>query len=366
MTSFFQSTLVSRYLCIVIALVMLPSHTFAAGPVIPVFVKVIKKQTFVDEIEALGTLQANENVMLTSSVTERVTRINFDDGQRVEMGAVLIEMDAAEEVARLREERSRLAEAQRQVDRLKPLVAKGMTTQSAADTANLVLETSRARIPAIQAQINERRIIAPFSGKLGLRNISVGAIVESGTLITTIDDDSMMKLDFSVPEVFISALKEGVIIEAETKVYPNRLFKGVISSVDSRIDPTTRSISVRTRLDNPDNLLKPGMLMRVKIEQNRREALLLPEEAFIPKGDKNYVYVVIQDGDETIVKLEPVTIGMRRKGEVEVLGSLKEGDVIVTHGTLRLQNGSVVEVKATDNGRQSVKNMLEQPTPQGL
>lgn len=365
MTSFIQSTLFGRYFAIVIALLIWPSISVAIGPVTPVFVTVLERQDFADEIEALGTLQANENVILASSVTERVTRINFNDGQRVDKGDVLIEMEAAEEIAKLREERSRLAEAQRQYDRLKPLTARGLTTKSAADTANLVLQTSKARIPAIQAQINERRILAPFSGKVGLRNISVGALAQPGMLITTIDDDSSMKLDFSVPEIFVSALKEGIIIEAKTKAYPDRVFTGTLASIDSRIDPVTRSISVRTRLDNSGDLLKPGMLMRVKIEKNRRQALLVPEEALVPKGDKNYVYIVIQDSDGAVVKFEPVEIGTRRKGQVEVLSNLKAGDVVVTHGTLRLQNGSAVNVKATDNGKESVKAMLEQQSAQG-
>jgi membrane fusion protein (multidrug efflux system) len=363
--SFIQSKLFGYSFSIVITILIWPLVTFAAGLATPVFVTVVDKQFFADEIEALGTLVANENVLLASSVTERVTRINFNDGQRVEKGDVLIEMDMAEETARLKEERSRFAEAQRQVDRLKPLVAKGMTSKAAADTANLVLQTSIARIPAIQAQIDERRITAPFSGKLGLRNISVGSMAQPGTLITTIDDDSVMKLDFSVPDIFVSALKEGVAIEAETKAYPNQTFKGTLSSVDSRIDPITRSILVRTLLDNTDGLLKPGMLMRVKMQQNPRQALVLPEEALVPKGDKNYVYIVIQQGDIAVVKFQSVVLGTRRKGEVEVLSNLKEGDVVVTHGTLRLQNGSAVEVKAIDTGEESVKVMLEQQSTQG-
>ncbi len=344
----------------------LPVQAYAQQAPTPVFVTVVKQQPFIDQIEALGTLKANENVDLTSSVTERVTSINFDDGQRVTQGDVLVEMDSAEEEALLKEEQSRLAEAKRQVARLKPLIDRGATSQSTLDEAELEIQTSKARIIAIQSQINERRVTAPFDGKLGLRNISVGSMAQPGTLVTTIDDDSVMKLDFSIPEIYLPALNEGGVIQATTRAYPDVTFKGTVSSIDSRIDPLTRSISVRALLPNDEHKLKPGMLMRVKLEKNPRQALILPEEALVPKGDKNYVFTILDDGTSTSVKLNTVEIGSRRKGQAEILSGIQDGDQIVTHGTLRLQDGSAVTIKAVETGSEKLIDLLNQKTPEGI
>ncbi len=160
----------------------------------PVFVSVVERIPFSDEIEALGTLQAKENVALTSTVTELVTQVNFEDGQRVAKGDILVEMDAAEELAILAEERSRMKEAERQVNRLEPLVQRNAASRSALDSQRLELQTAQARMNAIDQRILQRKIVAPFDGVVGLRNISVGALSQPGTLITTIDHDDTMKL----------------------------------------------------------------------------------------------------------------------------------------------------------------------------
>ena len=204
-----------------------------------------------ETVEALGTLRANESVNLTSTVTELVTAVNFDDGQRVKKGDVLIAMDTSEERAELAEQRSFLDEAQRQVDRLAPLVKRGAASESTIDTKRREAQGARARIKAIESRIAKRIIKAPFNGVVGLRNISVGALAQPGAELTTIDDDAVMKLDFAVPSVFVATLKPGLSIEAESAAYPGRVFKGTVSSVSSRIDPVTRSIVARALIDNP-------------------------------------------------------------------------------------------------------------------
>ena len=350
-------------LCLAVLGVSTPA--FAQQAATPVFVTDIKQQDFVDEIAALGTLQANENVDLTSSVTERITKINFESGQRVKQGDVLIEMDFSEEEALLAEERSVLAEAERQVARLKPLIKRGATSQSTWDAAQLEAQTSRSRIAAIESQIQERRIIAPFDGKLGLRNVSVGVMAQPGTLITTIDDDTVMKLDFSVPEVYLPAIKEGGKISASAKAYPDETFEGTVESIDSRVDVVTRAISVRALLNNDDRKLKPGMLMRVQLYKDPRKAIVVPEEAIVPKGDKNYVYTVSQDAEEGTASMVQVELGSRQKGIAEVLSGLEEGDQVVTHGTIRLQDGARIVVKAKDNGNPPLTDMLQQNTDEG-
>lgn len=350
-------------LFIAIFSVTLPAY--AQKSATPVFVTDIKLQDFVDEIEALGTLKANENVELTSSVTERITTINFESGQRVNKGDVLVEMDYTEEEALLAEERSVLAEADRQVSRLKPLIDRGATSQSTMDAAELEAQTAKSRIAAIESQIDERRIVAPFDGKLGLRNVSVGVMAQPGTLITTIDDDTMMKLDFSVPEVYLPSIQEGGKITATAKAFPDQVFEGTVQSIDSRVDTITRAISVRALLDNEQQKLRPGMLMRVQLYKNPRKAIVIPEEALVPKGDKNYVFKVSQSGAAATAKLVAIEMGSRRKGEVEVLNGVDEGDIVVTHGTMRINDGAEVNISARDNGNPPLSEMLKQKPVSG-
>lgn len=230
----------------------------------PVIVAPVAQTMFIDEVEALGTLQANESIELSSTITEVVTAVNFEDGQRVEKGTLLVEMQAAEELAELTEAQSNLEEARLQLERVKPLARKGVASGSLLDERQRIFEAARARAEAVQSRVDRRRITAPFDGVVGIRSISVGALVQPGTLIATLDDDSVMKLDFSVPSVFLTALREGARIEARAKAFPDEVFEGRVTSVDSRVDPVTRSIKVRALIDNAARRLKPGLLMRVE------------------------------------------------------------------------------------------------------
>lgn len=334
-------------------------HSSAKQNTVPVFVAPVERVYFVDEVEALGTLQASENVNLTSSVTERLTKINFEDNQRVKKGDILVEMDASEEQAEYSEEASRLNEAQSQVERVRALVQKSSASKATLDERERELNTAKARIVAIQSRINEKRIKAPFDGVVGFRNISVGALAQPGMLITTIDDDSRMKLDFSVPEVFLSSLKKGLTIEARASAYPDQVFNGTVTSINSRIDPVTRSVMARAILDNDERFLKAGMLMRVKLNKNPRQTLIVPEEAIVTIGSQNAV-MLVQHGETTKIKRQVVALGARRKGIVEILKGLEEGQQVVTHGTLKVRDGSLVVVKAVEKNNESLNELLNQ------
>ncbi len=337
----------------------LPTMAFAQGgedrPATPVIVTEVTQSSFADEVEALGTLKANESVTIASSITELVTTISFTDNQRVSKGDVLVKMDAAEELAELAEQQSIFDEAQRQVERLTPLVEKGAASASILDENKRDLAAATARLNAVQSRIDQRIIKAPFDGVLGLRNVSVGALAQPGSMITTIDDDSVMKLDFSVPEIFLESLKQGVEINATTEAYPKKNFKGTIDSIDSRIDPITRSIQARAIIDNPNGELKPGLLMQVVLQKNPREAILIPEEALVQSGQESYVFVV----KNSKVEKRKIELGMRQFGSVEALSGLEVGEQIITHGILRVRDGAMVDVKATEKDNEPLKELLE-------
>ena len=226
-------------------------------------------------MEVLGTLRANESVDITATVTDTITVIHFEDGQRVNSGDILVEMTSKEEHALLEEELSTLAEAEKQYNRLTPLVARGAASKSLLDQRERERSSAQARLRAIESRLQDRLIKAPFSGVVGLKNISVGALVEPGDVITTLDDDSVMKLDFNVPAIHLASLERGIPIKARSSAYGGREFEGEVISIGSRIDPVTRSITVRALIDNQDRLLKPGLLMTAELLKNRRDAIVI-------------------------------------------------------------------------------------------
>lgn len=328
----------------------------------PVIVAAAALEPFADSVEALGTLRANESVILTATVTEPVTAVNFEDGQRVEKGAVLVEMMSAQEKAELSAQQATAAEAQRQMERLVPLVKSGAASQSLLDQRQREYETAKAGLDAAQSRISDRIITAPFSGRLGLRNISIGAVLQPGTRITTLDDDSVMKLDFPVPAIFLPVLRQGLDIVATTRAFEGQEFKGRISSIDSQVDPTTRSVIVRALIPNEAELLKPGLLMSVEIMKDPRQAIVIPEEAVVAESRKNFIFTV---ADGKAYKRE-VTLGARRPGVVEVLEGLVEGEQVITHGTMNVSDGTPVKITAEDTGGETLQQMLHKESARAV
>lgn len=322
--------------------------------------------TVADRVEALGTLRANESVTITATVTETISAIHFDDGQQVSAGDVLAEMTSREQHARLEEAQARLAEAERQYDRVKSLEASGSASASLLDERRRDLRTARATLAAIESQLADRLIKAPFDGVVGLRNISVGALVEPGDVITTLDDDRLMKLDFPVPSLFLPSLAPGLAIEARSPALGDQPFDGAVSSISSRVDPVTRTVQVRARIDNPERTLRPGLLMQVELLRDPRQALLVPEAAILQRGSEHAVLVVEEAADgQTIAQRRPVQVGLRRPGEVEIVAGLEAGERVITHGADKARAGQPVQVLAIDDGSQPLSELLAQPAAKG-
>ncbi|MDJ0621593.1 MAG: efflux RND transporter periplasmic adaptor subunit [Desulfocapsaceae bacterium] len=338
-----------------VLLVVPPSIAKAPSPVI---ISEAKKDLFVDRVEALGTLRANESVDLTATITDTVTNIHFEDNQRVTQGDILVEMTSAEEHAMLEEMVSNLDEAEKQLNRIEPLVRQGAATQDLLDQRRRDYETAQARLKQVESRLADRLIMAPFAGVVGLRNISVGALVEPGDIITTLDDISVVKLDFAVPAIHLDTLRPGVTIEATAPAYGDRKFTGKIASLNSRIDVNTRSILARAIIPNPDGLLRPGMLMSIEMLKNPREVIVIPEEALIPEGVSNFVLIVDRDRDPVITEKREVEIGMRRPGEVEIRSGVSAGEFVVVHGAMRIRPGEPVQVIAVAGGDETLEQLL--------
>jgi len=309
-----------------------------------VVVGTVETTTFVDSIEAVGTAFANEQADLNSTVTERIARINFSDGQYVPRGAVIAELVRSEQGANLNESQARLREAQLQLERLKQLQKQGFATKARIDQQQAAVDIARAQTAQANSQIGDRVIRAPFSGWLSLRRISPGTVVNAGTTVVTIVDHSRIKLDFTVPETFLPSLKPGLEISATASAFPGEQFRGKIATIDPLIDPVTRSATARAVLPNPDLRLRPGMLMTVDVKSPPRNALTVPELAVIGEGSGAYVWKVSDDNEAIRV---PIRAGTRRDGRVEIIAGLSEGDRIVSEGTVKIRgSGPIRPVEA--------------------
>jgi membrane fusion protein (multidrug efflux system) len=303
-----------------------------------------RRDQIYDVVEALGTTQANESVTLTAKVTDTVRRVNFEDGDYVEAGAVLIELTNQEEEALLAEARANLDDAESQLRRLEDLSGRGLTSASDLDVARSRAGAMQARLNSIVARLRDRLIQAPFSGLLGFRQVSPGTMLSPNTAITSIDDISVIKLDFTVPESAIGTMTPGAKVIAKGVSFPDRDFEGTVRTVGSRVDPVTRAITVRAHIENADRALRPGMLLTVAVVTAERTALVVPEGSVFQVQNRAYVYRV--DGDT--VHQQQIDVGGRRFGVVEVLGGLQEGDPIVVEGIIKLREGARVRYEAAD------------------
>ena len=299
---------------------------------------VVEPVEWTDSVEALGTARANESVTITAKVNETVVRVNFDSGDVVEAGQVLVDLSGRVELAGLEEARANLREAEQQLHRYQQLAADQLISTSQLDTQRAGRDSARARLDAIRARLADRVITAPFGGVLGLRQVSPGTVLSPGDPITTLDDISIIKLDFAVPEAFLSTLLPGQTIAAHSVAWPGEVFTGVVHSLDSRVDPVTRSVTVRAEIPNPDLKLRPGMLLTVEVAQPPRITLAIPELALVQVGRQAFVFRV--ESDDTVRQV-PVRIGVRRPGEVEIRDGLEAGDRVVVEGTVKLRDGAV-------------------------
>jgi len=321
-----------------------------------VTVERVRRDQLYDVVEALGTAQANESVTLTAKVTDTVRRVNFEDGDYVETGSVLVELTNQEEEAALAEARANLDDAESQLRRLEDLSSRGLTAASELDVARSRAAAQQARLNSVVARLRDRLIQAPFSGLLGFRQVSPGTMLSPNTTITSIDDISVIKLDFTVPETFIGAMNVGAKIIAKSVSFPGREFDGIVRTVGSRVDPVTRAITVRAHVPNVDRVLRPGMLLTVEVVTAEHAALVVPEGAVFQVQNRAYVYLV----DGQTARQHQIQLGGRRFGVVEVLGGLTEGDLIVVEGIIKLRDGAQVRFDSAGAAISERSDVVEQ------
>lgn len=327
------------------------------GPVL-VVTEPVSQRTLVRAIEALGTARANESVTLTANLTDTIRRVNFEDGDFVEAGTVLVELTNKEEEAQLAEARTNLDEARRQLRRLEDLDKQGIAAASDVDEARSAAAAAKARLNTEVARLEDHLIRAPFSGLLGFRDVSPGTLLTPGDAITTLDDISSIKLDFSVPETALGRLQPGQKILARSASTGQREYVGTVKTIGSRVDPVTRAAIVRARVENEDRALRAGMLLTVQIVTEEKSALAVPERAIVQTGDRTIVYIV---GEDQKVQPRPVTLGLRQSGYVEITTGLAEGEPIVTEGVIKMRPGVQVRTAGSDSGKRHAQRGSGRP-----
>lgn len=311
-----------------------------------------------DPLEALGTLSASESVTLSATVTETIAALNFRDGERVESGQLLVQLQDDETQAQLRAAQALRDERRAVVNRLNQLQSRNLAARADVEDSQARLRQVEAEIEEIQARLSNRRLRAPFDGVVGFRDISIGALVTPGTPLVTLDKVDVMKLDFSVPEVHLASLVPGLRLTARSSAYLDTLFEGEVASVGARVDPVSRSVQVRAELQNPDLQLRPGMLLTVTLERLPRQALVVPESALMPVGERHYV-MVLDEADDYRAERRRVFIGERRDGLVEIREGLADEALVVSHGTQQLRDGQRVALLGITDDQTSIREILE-------
>ena len=296
----------------------------------------VANQAWSDTIDALGTVAARESVVVTAKVSETVDRVHFESGDLVEQGAVLVTLSGEQQQAALNAAVSAAEEADSLYQRQAQLAEQRLISTALLDTQRATRDAARARVAEIRANLGDRSIRAPFAGVLGIRRVSPGALVQPGTEIVSLDDVSRVYVDFPVPEVQLANLGEGQRLTGGSSAWPGRDFQGEVSMIDSRVDSSTRAVTVRGSFPNADRELRPGMLVRVRLDRPAREALVLPEIALVQVGRDTFVWRV--RGDDTVEQVR-IQVGGRVAGLAEVIEGLSEGDRIVVDGTGKLRPG---------------------------
>lgn len=328
------------------------------GPTM-VSVAVVSPRTFEDTIEVLGVAKGRQSVTLTAAATQLVDKVRFADGQRVPRGAVLVELRDTEQNAGVAQAEARAVEAKRAYDRYKTLGDQGWASKAQVDQFEAAWRSAQADVTAAKARQNDRMIRAPFAGVVGLSDVAPGALVNPGAPIVTLDDTSLIRVDFQVPERYLSQLREGQALLATADAFPGETVQGRIAKLDTRVDERTRAITARAEFPNASGRLKPGMLMRVGVSRGKRTNPGAPESAVSVQGDGAFVYVLHtrpagqaagaakgpggrQGG--AMVEQRPIVTGVRQQGFVEIVDGVKPGERIVADGLNKIQPGQPVRI----------------------
>ncbi|HUR40103.1 MAG TPA: efflux RND transporter periplasmic adaptor subunit [Verrucomicrobiae bacterium] len=316
-----------------------PGGPPGGGKGMPVEAEAAQPQHLSQEIIAVGSLRSAESVTLSSEIPGRIAKVQFTEGQPVTAGAVLFVLDDSVQRAELGQASASLSLSKRNHERAQELFGRQLVSTRERDEAAARLDLDKAGLALAQARFAKTRITAPFSGVVGLRSVSPGDYITPGQALAPLEQLQVLKADFRLSEVALSKIAVGQVLNLEVDAYPGQIFPGKVYAIDPRLAEATRSIGVRARVPNDKGRLRPGLFARVKLViAERPQAILVPEQAIIPQGDKSIVYV-IEDGKAAI---RPVQIGLRQDGRAEVTSGLVAGDLVITAGMQKIGPGAPV------------------------
>jgi len=316
-------------------------------PGMPVRAVPAKVAPAVESATAVGSLRADESVVIRPEIAGRLDRILFAEGQRVQKGALLVTLDAAEVRAQLQSSKVQAKLEAQRVERSRDLYNKSFISKDALDVQVSNYERALAKQQEDEAKLAKSEIRAPFAGVAGLRQVSEGAFVAAGTDIARLEKLDQLKLDFRIPEVYLARLRAGQGVKIAVDAYPEAGFGGSIFAIEPAVDEQTRTVLVRARIANSELKLRPGMFARVQVELAVREkAVWVPEQAIVPRGRESFVYRVV-GGKADLVKVQT---GLRKVGEVEITKGLAEGELVITEGTQKIGPGAPVSLLPAAKG----------------
>lgn len=309
---------------------------------VPVTVRTLERT-----IQAVGSLLSQESVIIRPEVPGIVKSIEFEEGQAVKMGAPLLNIEEGVPAAELYEAEAELHLSKANLKRARELAAKGSGTVRSLDEAEANMAVNRARVALAKSKVRKFHLRAPFDGVLGLRQVSVGDYLVPGQDVVNLEAIDTLKVDFRIPETYFGVLQVGQRVEISVVAFKNRTFVGTVYAIDPQIDPEGRSIAVRARIPNQDRALTPGLFARVNlIVQENIGAILIPEQATMPRGNDQFVYLIV-NGKVKTIKVVP---GLRRGGMVEIVEGLSPGDIVVTAGHLKLREGTPIRLRIPGKG----------------
>lgn len=308
-------------------------------PPVPVELFKISNQEMVHGVVSTGELKANRAVIIKPEVSGKISKLYAPEGQLVQAGTILIELDESVAAANLKQAQSKFENSKLNYERFQTLAKKGSGATSERDTAFAALRFDEGNVELAKAALEKTRLKAPFSGILGLRQVDIGDYVDPGQALISIDDIDTLLVDFSIPEKYLANIKVNQEVEITTEALPNRKFNAKIYAIAPQIDLITHAIKARASLNNPSLTLRPGLFAKVRVVFERiSNAVRIPEQSILNMNNKTYVYLI----QNNVAKLTEVKTGIREEGQVEILSGLKNQDIIVKTGLMKLYDGAQI------------------------
>lgn len=302
----------------------------------------VQPQPLEQTVEAVGSLIANETVVIRPEVAGRIVRFGFAEGQPVKAGAVLVQLDDSVQAAQLARAKATLALAQADYQRRTELLEKKLISQTEFDQTASQLKVAQADVALAEAQLGKMRVKAPFDAVIGVRNVSPGAMVDAGQDLVTLVDVHPIKIDFRIPERYLSKVQVKQQVQLTLDALPARNYRGTVYAIDPQVDEKGRSLVLRAEVPNPKAELKPGLFARVALVlASKTDALMVPEQALVPNADGSRTLFKVIDGK---VVITTVKTGVRRAGQVEITEGLQAGDTVITAGHMKVQPGMEVSI----------------------